>query len=534
LRTLSALPKHIKTWQDPTVSCFVFILWMHIVHSNSLSLIPFYFVLFLIFMLVRNYVFYGSRNSLIHNGFAPASLEELVCVLFFGQEVKPLYLRGVLAKEYEKMEPGSKATVDHNEFPFSDGDRYLKKTIATSSSKESMKKKFQYTANALFDEEEEEAEESSGGEEEEEYGEDEFGADKEEFGDYEDLDVFSSMITPAFSVATTTLQPIPESRGINLSSFDNKTTTAHSKLTNPGQNDEVKKIVHFTDGTFFRRSKLWKVGTLPLPEQDILKRSVSKTTLTEEFVEFREKMHKATFRLFDDRPYYIAPSTDSTLGERAPDSKEKEEERQRELDTILGIQASHNPLVSKFEEFFKPLIQIGLIQNCVFRAGFNLFMWKDPYLSFWGLASCFVLLTLLVVFPWRPFLYALGLFFVGPQNWLLRVIKHKLNWFSSKKDATPNINSKTASTQIQPQDKNHIERSKQRNDRKKKGEFKNQSYPPGSIFHGHSVANNSKNPKQDVPISITYDAVVPYSPLLYNRFYDWPPDRRHNNVKASK
>lgn len=61
----------------------------------------------------------------------------------------------------------------------------------------------------------------------------------------------------------------------------------------------------------------------------------------------------------------------------------------------------------------------------VLRAIYNLFTWRDPYLCFWiSFLGPFVVM-LLHFFPWRIVMGVAGILVVGPQNWVLRILREK-------------------------------------------------------------------------------------------------------------
>lgn len=72
------------------------------------------------------------------------------------------------------------------------------------------------------------------------------------------------------------------------------------------------------------------------------------------------------------------------------------------------------------------MFKIGL---SIFRAGFNLFTYRDPYLSFLFQIGLTILMCVLVVFPWRLFFFVIGFALVGPQVsrlYFVTMVKHVL------------------------------------------------------------------------------------------------------------
>ena len=137
-------------------------------------------------------------------------------------------------------------------------------------------------------------------------------------------------------------------------------------------------------------------------------------------------MQKMTFRLFDDRVFM-------------PDGNEQEA---LALTAALGFAKEKNPVVAKIAgerlslllysyelftlthwtfndplplEFIAPALEMVKVGLSVFRAGFNLFTWRDPYLTFLFQLVCIMLMCILIVFPWRLFFFGVGFVLVGPQ-----------------------------------------------------------------------------------------------------------------------
>jgi hypothetical protein len=72
-------------------------------------------------------------------------------------------------------------------------------------------------------------------------------------------------------------------------------------------------------------------------------------------------------------------------------------------------------VVSRVAPFVEPIVGSATAFLCLFRALFNIFTWRDPFLSFWVTLLMSVLAAILLVFPWRLVLFAVGVVVVGPQ-----------------------------------------------------------------------------------------------------------------------
>jgi hypothetical protein len=68
-------------YEQPLLSLYLFLSWMHCIYLESVKLAPAYFVGYLIFHLFDNYELY-NQNSSRHLGYAPPTLQELLFSLF--------------------------------------------------------------------------------------------------------------------------------------------------------------------------------------------------------------------------------------------------------------------------------------------------------------------------------------------------------------------------------------------------------------------------------------------------------------------
>jgi hypothetical protein len=151
--------------------------------------------------------------------------------------------------------------------------------------------------------------------------------------------------------------------------------------------------------------KLWKRVKDPpgLPEQNARVAVISTRTLKEEIIHMKNLLHKYTMRLFDDRTFIInnyepGHSTDVDIAlHQAIHTKEK------------------NPVVAKIAEYGAPGLEILKVGLSIWRAIFNLFLWRDPFLTYLFFIGAVFLLCLLLVFPWRPFFFVVGFGAFGPQ-----------------------------------------------------------------------------------------------------------------------
>lgn len=158
---------------------------------------------------------------------------------------------------------------------------------------------------------------------------------------------------------------------------------------------------------------------MQLPEQDIDKQGTSASTkLTDDLSEIKEKMHELTFHFFNDKAYAVKNPDAVFFGhEEKGVSRKSDYNLSRYLDKSLSLgQYSHgNPIISRVGLYLEPIIGSALSFLCVFRALFNVYTWRDPFLSFWVSIFASLLVMILFVFPWRIFLFIAGVIVVGPQ-----------------------------------------------------------------------------------------------------------------------
>ena len=184
------------------------------------------------------------------------------------------------------------------------------------------------------------------------------------------------------------------------------------------------------------------------------------------------------------------------------------------------------------------MFKIGL---SIFRAGFNLFTYRDPYLSFLFQIGLIIQMCVLVVFPWRLFFFVIGFGLVGPQVsrlYFITMVKQCL-YFSYKLISCQNYFAKAFLDKKKTEDKATHQDSQKTNGTSKPKEVTLStnacvsSTLPFEVsrsnhfrFHNHLLTDGGIDLRQDNKNSSgkVYRAVVPNSPLISRRFYDWPPN----------
>ena len=245
------------------------------------------------------------------------------------------------------------------------------------------------------------------------------------------------------------------------------------------------------------------------PEQNVdVEGPSTGNKLTDDLAEIKEKIHELTWNLFNDKLYVIKNRDACYFGQAKKAEKRRKADVNKELDKLLRVnQYSHsNPFVARVGLYVEPIIGSAYSFLCVFRAGFNVMTWRDPLLSFWLSVITGSLALVLFIFPWRIFLFVLGVLLVGPQNWVIRLLRETGYLPPLKPRPVPS--------------KTH--------------EFEDElptNQPLFSISHLQQNGTSKAPPVKEVDPREVHRVVVPYSPLMYNRFYDWPPEPQYATVK---
>mmetsp|Transcript_9559 Transcript_9559/g.15838 ORF Transcript_9559/g.15838 Transcript_9559/m.15838 type:complete len:209 (+) Transcript_9559:957-1583(+) len=204
-----------------------------------------------------------------------------------------------------------------------------------------------------------------------------------------------------------------------------------------------------------------------------------------------------TNRIFDDRMFIV--------NEEDPGYSANEE---LALNNAIGTNKHKNPMVAKMAEYIGPALEGVKVGLSVWRAGFNLFTWSDPFLTFLFLCGCIFLLCILIVFPWRIFFFLMGVGALGPQNYFVGKIVLK------KKAKAPSPPEESTS----PKRKNP------------KGQASDEFQ-----FHNHLLTHGGidlREEKSAKSTSSVHRAIVPTSPLISRRFFDWPPNPSLSKVEV--
>jgi len=225
--------------------------------------------------------------------------------------------------------------------------------------------------------------------------------------------------------------------------------------------------------------------------------------LTDDLQNIKEQMHELSCHYFNDRAYVIkdkdAAFAYGNLKRQDKKIKKGEYDPAKELDRILniGFYSHTNPVVARIGLYIEPLVGASYSILGLFRAGFNLMTWRDPYASFWVSIICGISMLVLFVFPWRLFMFIFGVVTVGPQNWVIRLYREAYG----------------------------------RPRRKKRVEEEESKEQP--IFQCHAPVNQFPAPRF-VKNNEVQHVAVPYYPFVHQRFYDWPPEAQYATVRQDK
>mmetsp|Transcript_26725 Transcript_26725/g.57465 ORF Transcript_26725/g.57465 Transcript_26725/m.57465 type:complete len:1125 (-) Transcript_26725:1193-4567(-) len=504
ITTMKAQMMDIALYVNPSTSLCVFIAWMHCVYSNSMAYVPVYFVAGIIALLLANYIKYGVDEE-FNFGFTPITIKETIQVLLFGgpntKYIKPLEVTRQcdLAKTARNSQDeldddimhqsqsvfstggGFQMDGDHMEFPFSEAGRYAKKTLSEAC----------VDASTLFNEDDEEENSQPSGKfsslrrKAKKSSQSRPKANREDDDDEED-DEFALMVKSSAPRSMDTThhmmneQNIGQEGGAKLSRINSQTTVS----TNDVVPDKVWKRVKDPKG---------------LPEQDPAVFVKSKKSLKEEILHNKDLLHKYSQRLFDDRMFIV--------NKEDPGHSTGEEPA---LNQAIGTNKYKSPIIAKIAEYAAPGLEALKVGLSVWRAVFNLFTWRDPFLTSLFLFGAIFLLCVLIVFPWRLLFFGVGFGVVGPQNWLARIYRKK----HPKKKKSPD---KLEASQKAADNKS----KKNKTPKKTIGPSKNFQ------FHNHLTTDHGIDVREEKSNKSTHSvhrAVVPNSPLISRRFYDWPPN----------
>jgi hypothetical protein len=169
-------------------------------------------------------------------------------------------------------------------------------------------------------------------------------------------------------------------------------------------------------------------------------------------------------------------------------------------------QYSHsNPWINRVAIVIQPLVEMSQTFLFAIRALFNVFTWQDPVLCFWLCFLLPILALVLYIAPYRVLFFLSGIYIIGPQNYVLRLYRE-------------------TRTGYKPPDFDKIT--------KKKKIEKVEDFKEMQFFSSEAPGNQQIRFRNIDPTQVK-QIVVPSNVLMYNRFYDWPPEPEYARVYAS-
>lgn len=194
------------------------------------------------------------------------------------------------------------------------------------------------------------------------------------------------------------------------------------------EEDEVKHTSSGGAGLFdVGSSKLKRARVRVGPPQNCDISSKKKTPPQQTLQKIEKQMHKLSRGIALERVITVpgARKYGPELGEEEGKSKKGKKGKvddsgkkahYDEFDKILGLQSkTANPVLRITSSFLGPLMRMIRIFLYVVRVCFNMATWRDPYFSFWILCFLVTQTIVLLIFPWRPFLFLSSFLCLGPQ-----------------------------------------------------------------------------------------------------------------------
>jgi hypothetical protein len=105
-------------------------------------------------------------------------------------------------------------------------------------------------------------------------------------------------------------------------------------------------------------------------------------------------------------------------GEHLPPRKKGKKKKlpMDDFDKSLGIdKRAVNPITRLAESFLGPMMRMMRVGLYLIRILFNVYTWRDPYLSFWAFLVLCAVFVFLLVFPWRMLFFLIVVLALGPQ-----------------------------------------------------------------------------------------------------------------------
>ncbi len=278
--------------------------------------------------------------------------------------------------------------------------------------------------------------------------------------------------------------------------------------------------------------KLWKRVKDPrgLPEQNAHVTVKSRTTLKDDIIRFKLKLHNYTMRFFDDRMFIVNKEDPDFSSGKA-----------QALHQVIGTNKYNGPITAKIASYGAPGLESLKVMLSLFRAAFNLLTWRDPILTSIFFFGVVLLLCVLLVFPWRLFFFFVGFGAVGPQvSFLLLamiiqfegvfsipILTQSIEMVFRKNWLVRKYRQKKVKVVEPPKQQADASQNQMKTTQKKK-KTKATYFGNEFRFHNHTLTNKGIDMREVTSSNKStrslHRAVVPTSPFISRRFYDWPPN----------
>lgn len=428
-------------YQKPLVSLYIFVTWMHCVYTDSVKLAPAYFIGFLIICLFSTYENFNQDQDR-YLGFAPPTLRELLCAMVSRteqQHMRPILVekvsvngtqRNLLEKQHSRSTygfsqdfSGDILPLDHREFPFSEKLEYprfrpeeaIVSTKHTDLSGGEYLNTFMLILHRLLLNY---------------YNSFAFPATAPDDYLYGHFSVLAANAGEKISNLPSVLPggKMDEDAGDDWELSDEEDLNDSDHMRDDGDNvfmqsdDEADEGEHFVDsGTPIVEGRRIPIG----PPQDCDVRPVKRVPPQVMLARAENTLHNLTFGLSMDKLFHTSLAVGKRIVTSPLDTLKEETSREKrrrkrslldEFDKRLGLRTStKNPVVGITSSFLGPIMRMFRIFLVATRVVFNIGVWKDPFLSFWVLCFLVALMFILLIFPWRSFMFLTGLVCFGPQ-----------------------------------------------------------------------------------------------------------------------
>mmetsp|Transcript_9644 Transcript_9644/g.9302 ORF Transcript_9644/g.9302 Transcript_9644/m.9302 type:complete len:1015 (-) Transcript_9644:165-3209(-) len=442
----------VVTWDNPFISMYIFLGWMLCVKANSMAFVPPFFISVLLLFMARGY---GEFiNSMSHWGFNPLYFEELLNTLVFGACFDSKYMKPLDIRPTDDISRRGQV-LNGKQTPL-----FTRLFAAIGFLTE--------VGNS---------------------GRARLNSDNMEFplsfGEEYPKVLLKDLVSSEFVDGDDEFEDDKSHGSDKVNEKREREPTSPLAVT-PNAGDK-----EFSIPTDTIQSRIPTQVT-----ETIMKASIP---LNYDLLIEKTKMRKRFFNIFDDRVCHVEVDADET----------QKKHMEFMLETELGIHDYPNILTRKMADHISPVIELIKMFLGFLRGVTNIFMWKDPYASFWCCIIMFVKIVVLLLFPWQFFFFVTGILVFGPQNYFMKSkVQKKVLTLSKRSKFLPwkkKVKSKVKAsmllrTSIDP--KSTVE----------------------TIFRNHllnDVDDHNLNAQSSVEVR---EVVIPYCRLRQNRFFDWPPD----------